>query len=109
MELADRSIGRRGSFRHSSKVNVHFLLGLVVLVVVKIGLVFFCVMTLCSLVWGNHCLEKPAACLEDGAADSSKILVLSAKLHNSHIPENHTLLILEGRFFFTSILVLIYY
>jgi len=59
---------------------------------------------------GYHCLEKPAAYLGDGAADSSKILVLSAKLHNDHIPENHTLLpTLEGRFFFTSILVMIYY
>jgi hypothetical protein len=89
---------------------MHILLGLVVLVVVKIIFVFFCVMMLCSLVWGYHCLEKPAACLEDGAADSSRILVLSAKLHSGHIPENHTLLLTrEGRFFFTSILVLIYY
>jgi len=89
---------------------MHFLLGLVVLVVVKIRVVFFCVMMLCSLVRGYHCLEKPAAYLEDGAVDSSKILVLSAKLHSGHIPENHTLLLtLEVRFFFTSILVLTYY
>ena len=110
MELADWSIGRCGSFRHSSKVNMHFLLGLVVLVVEKIQVVFFCVMVLCSLVWGDHYWEKPAAYLEDGAADSSKILVLSAKLHNGHIPENHILfLTIEGRFFFTSVLVFFYY
>lgn len=110
MELADWSIGRRGSFRHSSKVNMHFLPGLVVLVVVKIRVVFFCVMMLCSPVWGYHCLEKHAAYLEAGAPDSSKVLVLSAKLDNDHIPENPSLLLtLEGRFFFTSILVLICY
>jgi hypothetical protein len=73
---------------------MHFLLGLVVLVVVKIRVVFFCVMMLCSLVWGYHCLEKPAVHLEDGAADSSKILVLSAKLHNGHISENYVLFFL---------------
>jgi hypothetical protein len=89
---------------------MHFLLWLVVLVVVKIWVVLFCVMMLCILVWGYNYLEKPAAYLEDGAADSSKILVLSAKLRNGHTPENHTLLLtIEGRFFFTSILVLIYY
>jgi len=48
---------------------------------------------------GYHYWEKPAAYLEDGAADSSEILVLSAKLHSGHIPENHTLLLtLEGKF-----------
>jgi hypothetical protein len=61
VELADWSIGRCGSFKHSSKVNKHFCLGLEVFVVVKIQVVFLCVMTLYSLVWGYHCLEKSAA------------------------------------------------
>jgi len=107
VELADWTVGRCGSFRHSSKVNKHFLLGLVVLVV-KIQVVFLCAMMLCNLTWGYCCLI--AVCLEDGLVDSSKILVLSAKLQNGPISENHTLLhTLEGRFFFTSILDLIYY
>jgi hypothetical protein len=55
VERADWSVGR-----HSIKVSKYFLLGLEVLVVVMIQAVLLCVMTLCSLACGYHCLEKSA-------------------------------------------------